>query len=76
MAVLLNPGEYVLNVVAHVPAELKIRRARVGQAPVFQSALGQPEQLRDLTLGEKRRGDLRCRVHTQKVCALHRERSD
>ncbi len=64
MPVLLDPGEHVLNVVPHVPAELQIRRTRVRQTPVLQRALGQSEQLGQFPLGEERRSNLGRRVHT------------
>ena len=66
MPVLLNSGEDVLDVVPDVPAELEVGRTRVGQTPVFQRAHGLSEQFGELVLGEKRRGDLRCRVHTER----------
>jgi hypothetical protein len=57
MSVLLDPVQHVLNVVSDVPPELEVGRASVGQSPVFQRAVGQPEQLNEFTLGQKRRSD-------------------
>ena len=73
MAVFLDPSEHVVDVVPHVPTEFQERRTRMGQTPVFQRALGQPEHLGEFVLGEERRSCLCRQVHTQKVHERRRE---
>ena len=67
MPVFVNPGEHVLNVVPHVPGKLEVEWPCLRQAPVFQRALVQSEQLTELTLGEKPGRNLGSRVHTCQV---------
>ena len=77
MSLIAHPSEDVGHVVAHVPAELQEWRAGVRQPPVFERPLGQPEQLRELLLGEER-GSRLCRtlVHTEQVHELCPQRPD
>lgn len=67
MAVLLKPGEHDLHVIPHVPAELEMGRPGLHQTPFLERALGQSKYLGKLTLGEKRRSDLRYRVDVHSV---------
>jgi hypothetical protein len=72
MTTLPRPRHHVRHVLAHMPAQPHERRTVAGQPPVLHSALGHPEHLGDLMLGQEPRQFGSQRIHTREVRAPSR----